>query len=177
MMNVLPRDERQRLNRNTLARFIITGSLAALAAAVVSLLSIAPTIILLHASRATLERSIEADEADSDLAADREAAQRTRALLTALAPMASTTRVNGPIVIREALAEKPDDLTISSIAYASEGDGFTLILTGQASREDANVYKDALLSHGRFSEVSIPVAALLGTTEDSRFSATLRGAL
>ena len=167
MANVLPPQARTRLLRTMRARAIIVIGLALSMMAIVAILALLPAFITTAIARTGI-----ASESGATTSAEQAEAARALALIKTLEPFATTTSPSTTLL--EALALRPEGVVVTGIRY-SAGKPASFILSGtSARREGVNSYKEILLSEGRFGEVSVPVAALVGTQE-GRFSMTLSG--
>ena len=171
MGNVLPQGEKIIVQSGMRARFLLTGSLVITGAACVAILSILPALISVRIARASLESSVQ--ESQGSLKEERAAALRAQNLITALGPLVQAT--SSPIeALSVVLAQKPVGISLTTITYSGGAKG-TLVLSGTSDGRDAvNAFRDALGKTGRFSNVAIPVAALVGT-QGGRFTVTLSG--
>lgn len=171
MANVLSKEKLLSLRRRMSARFLLIGSLMIAASAILGIIAILPAYISVNISRAAIESSMEAGEPGS--AEDQAAAQRAQGLIVALTPLANATSSPATALVA-ALSQKPAGVSITSITYTG-GVKQNLVLSGVASRrEGVNQFREALEKTGLFSNVAVPVAALVGTQE-GRFTVTLSG--
>ena len=171
MTNVLPQQARKGVWRTYRARFILTGSLVAIATALLSLAALSPSYFILQAdeSGAASQNKTDADTAS----ADRTAILETQSLITALTPLVSATTSRAQI-ISTALSLRPVGMSINHITLTSGKPG-TMILTGSATTISAiNTYRKTLEGDQTFSSVSVPVGDLAGT-QNGQFSITLTG--
>lgn len=171
MANVLPTQARKAVLRRLNARFIAVGSLALSLAAMIAILALSPSLVSVYAARGALISPPSTDT--STLREDQLASTRTRLMVQLLSPVAaSTSSPSGAIA--EVIAVQPESISISQMQY-SRGSPAKLTLSGVSSRREAvNNYRNALSEIGMFSDISVPVAALVGTQE-GRFTMTLTG--
>lgn len=169
MANVLPLPQQKDMKRRIRARFILLAGLVILFGAIVAALSLAPTIVSLRISRGV----VETETAQTAQAATGEGAIALRAqnIMTALKPIANATS-SPSATIAAALSVRPNGISITSLGYAPG----RLTLSGTAARREAvNDFRTALDANDIFTQVSVPVAALVGS-QDGRFTITLTGA-
>lgn len=170
MANVLPLEEKKRLDQSFRARYIGLGSLVLILAALVAILAMVPSFFAIRFARASLAPIETSARASSD---DQKQANRAQALLGALKPQLAATSSPTSALTR-ALAVRPAGISITQISY-SRGEPSKIVLTGtSASRDAINRFRGALEKDGAFSSVSIPVSALVGVQE-GKFTATLTG--
>ncbi len=99
---------------------------------------------------------------------------RSRSVAAARTPF---QHLHGPdylvieLVEGETLAARPQGVTVDRIRYES-GKPSQLVLSGYAPRYAVNHFRTALTDTGKFTSVSVPVGALVGT-DDSGFSVTM----
>lgn len=149
------------------ARFVFTASLVLCIAAVIASLSLFPSLISVRIARASLPAQAEISESARD---DQTQNARALALVAALSPLANATSSPAEVLFA-ALGERPAGMSITAMSY-SKG---KIELSGVATnREAVSVMRDALEKDGRFSSVTVPVAAIVGTQE-GRFTMTLTG--
>jgi hypothetical protein len=95
---------------------------------------------------------------------------KSQALLSAVAPVVSAT--SSPTqAIETALSLRPKGVTVQRVRYI--GTSKSIQLAGMATRDLLTAYRDALEKDGTFTSVSVPVAALVGSS--GQFSITLGG--
>ncbi len=172
MANVIPNEIRQDLESHARARFIIVGAIVALAGAGVTFLLLIPSYLAISThdggSQGPSNASASAQQ-ERDIAT----LKHTTALLGVLSPMVSATSTPTAL-IEEVLTARPSGVRINQIAY-HVGSPSTLMLSGAADTNgEISAYRDTLASDPRFSSVSVPVGALVGT-DGGRFSITLSG--
>lgn len=166
MANVLP-GAQTTIARRVRARLIMVFGLTLAAAAVVAILTLLPAFISISIARAGLPSAQETGAPEEQVAA-----AQALALIKTLSSFVATSSPS--VHIAEALALKPETVSVTSIRYSGGTPG-SIVLSGVSlRREGVNAYRDALSSDGRFGKVSVPVAALVGTQE-GRFSMTISG--
>lgn len=168
MANVLPPEERKRLGRRFRARFMLVGALVLCLSAGVAMLALLPSLISVRIAEGTLQKT---QAALSERIQDDQIKQvRATALVASLQGALATS---SPIeVVGVAIGLKPGAARLSSVSY-SKG---KIVLSGASPQRDAvSTYRDALEKSDRFTSVTVPVAALIGTQE-GRFTITLTGA-
>lgn len=172
MANVIPPEEIIVLRRKTNARFIYVAGIVIAVGAIVAILAIMPAYISVRVARASVDTTM-GEAAAGNLSSDQATAVRTQSLIAALKPIASATSSPTDALSR-ALSVKPAGVSITTITYGG-GAKSTVILSGtSARREGVDEFRRALEESGRFSSVSVPVSAIVGTQE-GRFSITLSG--
>jgi hypothetical protein len=158
------------------ARFLLTGALVFSVAAVIAILALTPAFLTTTLPRETLSSVLSSSQDRvKQEEEDRTVTTRTRALLATLAPF---TQKKTPVhtVVARVLELSPDEVSIESISYrAGESEGELSIVGTAEGREFVNDYRSALVGEGFFTNVSVPVAALVGASEGN-FRMTLTGA-
>ena len=174
MANVIPEKMHRDMNRYDRARFILTGAVVFLVCAGVAFLLLLPSYFanLMDEHQAVpMSAPITAAEQAKDAAA----IVHTNALLAVLAPIVKATSTPTD-VITDALALRPSGVRIDQIIY-NAGKTSSLMLSGAAdTNSEINEYQTALSADSRFTSVSVPVGALVGT-DGGRFSITLFGVI
>jgi hypothetical protein len=169
MSNVLTPEEKKRLDARLRARFLLAAALILAGGALIACLALAPALISVQVASASLAAPAAESEAARE---DSTKAARAQSLIAALGPLVSSTS-SAATALAEALAFQPADISISLITYNAESD--TIVLSGfSKGREAVNDFRDALEGSGAFTDVSVPVAALIGT-QQGRFTITLTG--
>lgn len=171
MTNVLPHQARKAVWRVYRARFILAGSLVALAVAALSVAALSPSYLILQSEASGASSQTKTDTGTA--VQDRAAVLEAQSFITALTPLlnATTSRVE---VVSQALSARPAGMTIHHITLTSGKPG-TMILTGSAKNISAiNTYRKALEGDRTFTSVSVPVGDLAGT-QNGQFSITLTG--
>jgi hypothetical protein len=149
------------------ARFIIVLSLTLIALSVFALIALIPSFAALEVNTLSAE---EVNAQGSGAADSLKSMVRSQALLTAVAPVVSATSSPSRAVIK-ALELRPKGVTVDHIRYI--GASKSIQLGGKATREQLTAYRTALEGDGTFTTVSVPVAALVGSS--GQFSITLQG--
>lgn len=159
MTNVLPPEAHRALLASIRDRWILTGALVFLVAALVALAALVPTYLVIQAGRAALPpASLPAGDTASREA--RTEAARLKALLNGVMPLVSATS-SAETSIRAVLTLKPQGISIDRISYNPEK-GITLSGTA-LSRDAVNAFRAALEKDtAHISSVSVPVASILG---------------
>lgn len=171
MANVIPREGLSAVRKRNMARFVFVGAVIFSSAAIVAILSILPAYVSVRVARASVD-AVNREAAAESRSEDQQASARTQALLNVLTPIASATSSPSESLII-ALSEKPAAISITSISYVA-GTKTIEIAGTSAQREAISALRDALEASGRFSNVAVPVAALVGAQE-GRFTVTLSG--
>lgn len=170
MSNLLPHEAQRAIWRMYRARFLIAGSLLALAVAGLSALSLLPSYLALHGGETESASTTPERIADAQ---DHEAIVRVQSLLAALSPLVIATTTPSA-AIAQVLSLRPPTITIDHIAYTEGEQGGIMIVGSAATREAISGYRQALASDTHFKTVSVPVADLAGAP-GGRFSIGLTG--
>lgn len=167
MANVLPAEEKKRVLREVRSRFVLTFALVLMVGASVAIASLLPALISVRLATSGIPQDGELSQTVRD---DQAKHARALALVSALNPLVLATTTPSATVIA-ALGAKPAGISVSGISY-SKG---RLLLNGVSrDRQAINDYRETLEADARFSSVSVPVAALVGS-QDGRFTITLLG--
>lgn len=149
------------------ARFLIILSLMLIALALFMLIALIPSFAALEANTLSAE---EVNAKGGGVAEGLKGMMKSQALLSAVAPVVSATS-SPSSAIEKAIALRPKGVTVDHIRYI--GSPKSIQLGGRATREQLTAYRTALENDGTFSTVSVPVAALVGSS--GQFSITLLG--
>ena len=174
MANLLPPPAKENIRQMDTARFIMLGSFALIAAALIACVSILPSYILLKVQEA--EESDAAAAQSSEVASVKTDLTKSQALVTQFTPLATSSPFLA--TFESILTNRSRGLQLKELSYtrATKGTNGEIILDGvSASRDDINAFRVALDADSRFSNVSVPVSALAGA-QDGRFTITLNGA-
>lgn len=168
MANVLPPIEKKRVTQQIYVRFVLAGALTLLASALIVALCLAPTAVSLRLALMGLSEEVPVSETVRD---DQVKYTRISTLVSTLAPVVAATTTPSTSVAA-ALTLKPVGLSITSITYEKG----RIVLSGTSrDRQAVNDYRELLEADSRYTTVTVPVAALVGTQE-GRFTITLTGA-
>ncbi len=167
MTNVLPLPAQQSLWAMHRARFLIVLSLVCIGLAMLAFIALMPSYFALE-SNTLSEAQMSAQ--GSSAAESLKSMSKSQALLSALTPIIFATS-SPSAAIERALALRPKGVTVQRIRYV--GASKNIQLAGAANRDALTAYRTALENDGMFSSVSVPVAALVGTS--GQFSVTLSG--
>lgn len=165
MVNILPQQNQKKLWRALRARFIIVFSVLLIILALGGYLALVPGYLALQFAAPPTPEPTVATAASVDAAAS---IGRAQAIVTTLAPLVSATSTPSALIL-EALAAKPSGISVEHINYDAP-DG-TILLSGTGGRTAINAYRDLAAKNPLFSEVSVPVSALVG--ESGQFSMTI----
>lgn len=149
------------------ARFVIVFSLVCIALAVFMLIALIPSFAALEVN--TLS-SDEVNAQGGGVVESVKSMQKSQELLKVLAPVVGATS-SPAAAIEKAIVLRPKGVTIDHIRYIAQSKAIQL--GGKATREQLTTYRTALETDGTFSTVSVPVAALVGTS--GQYSITLSG--
>lgn len=173
MSNLLPPNAERAVENFHRARFVLVGSLAAIACGAVVLLALMPLYAIVRAERTAAEESVSNTAAASSSERDREDITRAQALIRELRPVASST-VSALEILDAALGARPKGVTVTNIHY-SRGNPGTIVLQGLApSREEISALRMVLAKDPHFSGVSVPIGILTGV-QGGQFTVTLTG--
>lgn len=170
MANLLPPAFARTALRDTSVRFAAVAAAAIAGLGVFSIVTLMPTYVLVAGDTPATSTS------PTTKAQDEAVLARAQALVELLAPRVAAG--GGLSIVMTALSLRPAGVHITSISYAAGANGTdTATLAGTADRREAiEAYRSALQSSGAFTNVSIPVADLVGTTQ-GEFTVTLTGKL
>ncbi|HVU75301.1 MAG TPA: hypothetical protein VHD38_00460 [Candidatus Paceibacterota bacterium] len=165
MANVLPEQDQKKLWRALRARFIIVLSVLLIVLALIGYFALIPSYLALQFAAPPTVEPTAAAAASAETTAS---IGRAQAIVLALAPVLSASTTPSSL-ISEALAAKPSGVTIDHISYDAVSG--TIMLSGSGSRDTINSYRDLAAKDANFSDVSVPVSALVG--ESGHFSMTI----
>ncbi len=168
MANILPLEAQKRVARMYRTRFVIAASIAIAGLSLLLALALIPSYLALSLAAPPIREA-----ASGDRAMNPQIIARTQALVAKFGPaLAATTSPTS--LITEAINERPSGIALNHISYTAPqaGTEAQLQLVGTASRDKIAAYRDALESRPAFSNVSVPVSALVGSGSGD-FSATL----
>lgn len=165
-MNLLPPEAMKRMRAEYRARFVLAGATVLLACALIFSLALVPVEVAVISIAPPGQSSSQQERAN--VTADTAALAQTRSLLSALVPFMTTSSLAAVI---SALSDKSAGIEFSGILYSAGQN--TLSLSGHADTpEDLNAFRQALESDQEFSNVSVPVSALVGSQSGS-FTVTM----
>jgi hypothetical protein len=172
MTNVLPLLEKKRLRQTVVSRIVIVASLACVVVGMVGMLALVPAYVSVHVPRVALANLSNAN-ANATSSADRDTVARFKLLVKELAGLVDERQSLG-----RALAlldeHRPKGVALDMLYYRSGSPG-TLVVSGSVSKRDlVGEYRVALEKAAFFTDISVPVAALVGTSAGS-FTMTLTG--
>ena len=167
MANVLPPPAQKKLWRMYRARFIVVFSALLSTLALLAMLLILPSYLALRIAAPPQQNAPTTGQRGAT--GDAMAIARAQAIVLAITPVLAATS-SPSSAIASALSDRPAGVVIEHITYSA--DTGQLTLTGTALRSAVNGYHDALTGNPRFSSVSVPVSALVGS-DGGRFSVTL----
>ncbi|MDO8576286.1 MAG: hypothetical protein Q7R90_03155 [bacterium] len=170
MSNVLPKEAKKAAWRMYRARFVIAGSLVALAAAGLSALSLLPSYLALHAAGPVNTSLNTAKSASNET--DRAALTSIRAMVETLAPLIATTTPTAAIT--QALSTRPPAISIDHVTYSAGSPGMIILAGTAATREALGGYRQALSANPLWKTVFVPIGDLTGEP-GARFSISLSG--
>ncbi len=170
MTNVLPLLDKKSLRQNVVSRIVIVAALALTIVGVVGALALVPAYVSVHLPRTALANLTSTSATSSD---DRATVARFKLLVKELAPLVDERPSLG-----RALAlldeHRPKGVVLDMMYYRSGSPG-TLVVSGSVSKRDlVGEYRTALEKAAFFTDISVPVAALVGTSAGS-FTMTLTG--
>lgn len=152
---------------------MIVASIIAIIAAGIVFLSFIPSYIALTIGSASASPAGAAPVDEQQKEADAAQEQHLKGLLHIVSPIVASTS-SPTSVIASVVEERPKGVHIDQIIF-SAGKHASLMLSGSADSDTAIVaYRTQLSADPRFSSVSVPVGALVGT-DAGRFSITITG--
>ena len=133
-----------------------------------ALVTLAPSYVLLMLHKPA-ESSVLIAQGKVD---DRAEAGKAQVLIGQMLPMLSGTTT--PMeAVQEALAGKPDGVSVTRISWSGDATGWTINLGGTAlNREGINALKKELEAKGIYKSVQVPVSDLVGVS-GNQFNVTL----
>lgn len=170
MSNLLPYAAQKKIHREYQARFILAGSFLAMAMAVFTLLSLAPSYGVLTVTRpAAIAQAAQGRETKNETA---DLAQ-AQLLVTQYLPVSAASSSLSHALLA-ALSVRPEGVHVDSIVYTA-GNTATLTFGGIADNpEQIDRYRSALDDDARFTSVKLPVGDLIAA-RGGRFTITLNG--
>ncbi len=167
MSNLLPNEAKIEVWSDTRSRILVGVGLSFFAGAVLAGAALAPSFLIMHGIQ------VKTSDEKADPTADQtQAILDAQALLSQISAVESTT--SPAKIAAQAIAARPRGVTLTHVVY-NAGTPATLMLVGNAPRrEDVNAYRTALSADPRFSSVSVPINALVGT-ENGDFTLTITG--
>ncbi|HEY4487693.1 MAG TPA: hypothetical protein VI483_02930 [Candidatus Paceibacterota bacterium] len=170
MANVLPKESKKKILLVQRARFIFAFSLIALAVAFISYLALMPSYLALVFGGGKFETN---DQAAASTTQHAVTLREAKAAIVSLTPVLDATTTPGQI-LQAVFSSKPAGITIDRINYSRAKQG-TIVLSGIALRTtEIEMYRTALDSSPHVESVSIPVNALVGSS-DGAFTMTISG--
>jgi hypothetical protein len=171
MTNLLPADKQNDVRLFYSLRRRTVAASVAIVSAMLSLLALAPSFLLLRVEQPSSQtETVLQNEKD-----DTTAISHAQELLAALSPIvAASSSVSEALNAALALRQKYGSITIDHISYQSGARG-TIVLSGAATESrHIDAYRRALSLDPHFTDVSVPIGALIGARNGS-FSITLSG--
>ncbi len=174
MSNLIPHSERNKIARKVTARIVIVVCLALIVTGVLALLALTPAYVSVVIPRSELEK-VAAGQRDRVASTTEDIATiaRFKLLSQELKRMgeerAALTQALGAIE-----GTRPSGLALGNVFYRSGTPG-TLVISGSVTKRDlVGTYRKALEQTNLFSNIAVPVASLVGTSEGD-FTMTLTG--
>ena len=168
MANILPPADYKKVRNEYRARFLLVGSIIVFASASFVIAALVPSEIAVATYEVPSVAS--ATTSNATISSDTAAIKHTQALLTILAP-ATTTPSLDPLSF--ALAARPAGVSIATISYSVTN--HTISIDGHANTPaETDAYRAALQNVPAFTNVSVPVGALLGE-QGGGFTITIKG--
>lgn len=166
MSNLLPPASQKRMKNEVRARLLLSASAALLCCGVLFSLALLPAESATIFFPSVPAQNSEQPQGSAD---DSSAISHTNALLAAVQTVSTSTSL---LAISEALADRGSGITIDDIAYTVGSESLTL--GGHAETPDeVNTFRETLQKDADFSDVSVPVSALLGS-EGGGFTITMK---
>ncbi|HUO50436.1 MAG TPA: hypothetical protein VMU25_02640 [Candidatus Paceibacterota bacterium] len=167
MSNLLPPQSQKHMRIEYRARFLLVAALVILGCAALALLALVPAeiaVVKLPSPEATSTQST------TDAKADRAVLAQAQGLLHILGPIAATPSFDP---IADVLSERGSGITIRALSYSIAN--HTIVLLGSADSPDhLNAFRAVLQADSHFSNVSVPVNALLGTEQNGGFTISMK---
>jgi len=168
MSNVLPVSEKKRLWIFYRTRFFLVASMSLTVLALIMLVALVPSYLILAKSTPSAVPAAK----DAATQAEKTDALAAKALLAQIFPLVAPTTTPMDDIL-QALDDKPSGVTIDRISYTTDGKSVTIALGGSAAvRENINALRKVLEGKGVYTQVNIPVSALVGATGND-FTVTL----
>ena len=166
MSNLLPTASEKLVRTDMRSRFLFALSLVLFCGALLLALALAPAevgLVFFSPPR------VQAAQGNINATQDDAAVAHTKALLVAIRAFTATSSMDDVLA---ALSQEGPGIKITDIAYSISGDTLTLNGTAQ-DPSDVNTFRQNLQSDLRFSDVSVPVSALLGS-QTGGFTITMK---
>jgi hypothetical protein len=168
MTNILPPSADKRLRSEYRARFLLVGSIVLIVCAAFFLFAMAPAEIALFTAIPVPVTSTQ--DSNTNAPSDAGVIKHAKLLVGVLAPFTATTSLDE---LSAVLSARAAGISIESISYNVTGK--TITINGTANSPNAvNAYHLALQSDPRFTNVSVPIGALLGE-QNGGFTMTVSG--
>lgn len=164
-MNLLPAVPQQAIRKEIRARFLLAFSLVFLGAAMIAALALAPAEVSLVFFSPP---SAQSPQGNANPTEDSAAITQTKALLAAVQPFESTSSLEE---ISQALSSAGAGISINDISYTESSESLTIGGTAQTP-DEVNALRQSLQQDSAFSNVSVPVSALLGS-QNGDFTITM----
>ena len=151
------------------ARFLLAASLVVLACALLFAVALLPAeaSLISFATPGAQGKT----QTTSTVTADKTALGHTNALIKQLSTLNATSSLSTLDALVAALSESGPGISINDIQYSVANQSISLAGTAQTP-DEVNTFREALQSDLRFTNVSVPVSALLGS-EDGSFTITM----
>ena len=175
MSNLIPIEHQKESHTVRRARFVIVASLFATVLALVAFAALIPSYLV---ARSGLPVASANQNKTRESSNDRAQIAETTSLAHLLSPFVVSTTTPSDVILA-ALAKRPAGITIDNISYTADPSGQIgkLVFSGAAKSSDLiSSYRNALTADTRFTSVSVPVDALIGS-KDGRFTMTLEANL
>jgi len=166
MANVLPPEIKKLSDRTLRARLVLLLGTTLLLGALVAALSLIPAFVSVQFASSSLDEQAATPREMNDQVT----AARFQALTIGLVPLATATSSPSG-ALAHALSLRPSGISVTNVSFTAG----KMVLQGIAlRRESVQEYRAALDADPRYTQVTVPVAALAGT-QDGKFSVTLTG--
>ena len=148
------------------SRFLLAFSLILLGGAALSALALAPAEVgLVFFSPPPAQAS----QSDINATQDNTAITHTKAVLASMKNIATSSSLDDVVA---ALSQEGPGIRITDVSYSPSIHSLTLSGTAQTP-SDVNTFRENLQTDLRFSDVSVPVSALLGS-QNGGFTITMK---
>lgn len=169
MSNLLPSDLRMNAWRTTRSRMLIATASLLLVTAAIAAIALLPSLLVFAVTRSDSGVSTRSQES----AQDTQSLADAQILVAQLSPILATS--TPARITADVIAVRPKGVSIEHVVY-SGGTPARLVVSGTATNRDAvNEYRATLSTDTRFTSVTVPINALVGSSDNS-FSLTLTGA-
>jgi len=149
------------------SRFLLATALVLFVSASFFIIALTPAALAIASFAPAASQDLSPQSGDAK--ADSAAVAHTKALLTSLQPVSATSSLDALLA---ALSQRGEGVHVDNISYSVTQQ--SIAIAGHADTPgDVNTFQQALQSDLRFSNVSVPVSALLGS-QGGGFTITMK---